>query len=193
METENKIIRLMLEEKKEFTIREISKKINADYKITYTAAQRLIKKNIILYKTVGRSSLCKLNYNYYGIEIYQAEEERKNKLLKNTNLNQLYKEVMTKVNTYFFIFLVFGSYAKHKQTKSSDIDLMFISNENGFENKIHNIMSLLPLKTHSFIFTEKEFKKMLDSKELNVVKEAVNNNIILYGTENYYRLLENAK
>ena len=83
---------------------------------------------------------------------------------------------------------MFGSYIKNKQTKSSDIDIMFISNENGFENKVLNILSLLPIKTHALVFTEKEFIRMKDSKEPNVVKEAIENNIILYGIENYYRL-----
>ena len=38
------------------------------------------------------------------------------------------------------------------------------------------------------MFTEEEFIRMKDSKKPNVVKEAMENNIILYGTENYYKL-----
>ena len=188
MKTEHKIVKLFIEENKPKTIREVAKQIKSDYKITHTAIQRLIAKKIILTETIGKSKLCRLNDSYYGLEIYKAENERKEILLKNKNINQLYKEVMNKLKTSSFIFLIFGSYVKNKQTKSSDMDIMFISNEKGFENKVSNILSLLPIKTHTLVFTEKEFIRMKDSKKLNVIKEVMENKIILYGIESYYRL-----
>ena len=188
MKTENKIIRLLIEEKRSKTIREISKEIKSDYRITHTAIQRLLNKRILLSESVGKSILCKLNDSYYGIEIYKAENERREELLKNKNLRQLYKELMEKTKTSFFIFLIFGSYAKGEQRISSDIDMIFVSNEKDFENKILNILSLLPLKTHALVFTEKEFIRMKDSKKSNVIQEVIEKNMILYGIENYYRL-----
>jgi len=186
MKTEIKIIKALIENKS-LTIREISKKINSDYKITHTAIKRLIEKKIISIETIGKGSLCKLNNNF-TFEIYKAEDERKEDLLKNKNIRQLYREISTRIKASFFIFLIFGSYAKKKQAKYSDIDLVFISNEENFEKTINNIVVILPLKTHILVFTEEEFIKMKDSKEKNVVKEAIENNIILYGIENYYKL-----
>lgn len=188
MKTKQKIIRLFIDDNKPKTIREIAKRINADYRITHTATQRLIAENIIKTKTVGKSSLCELNKSYYGNEIYDAEHERKNGILKNRNIRQLYKEVTSKIDTCLFVLLLFGSYAKRKQMGSSDIDLLFISNEKNFENKISDILSLLPLKTHALVFTEEEFIRMKDAKKANVVQEAIENNIILYGIEAFYRL-----
>ena len=188
METENKIIGLFIEEKSPKTIREISKKIKSDYKITHTATQRLLEKDILTSKRIGKSSLCELNNSYYGVEIYESENKRKDNLLKNKDLKQLFNEIMSKVKSSFFIFLIFGSYAKGKSTKSSDIDILFVSNESGFEEKISGILSLLPIKTHALVFTEEEFIRMKDSKKSNVVKEAIENNVILYAIENYYRL-----
>ena len=188
MKTELKIIKYFVENKKPKTIREIAKQIKADYRITYIAIQRLIEKNVINVQTVGKSSLCRLDEKYYGIRIYEAENERKENILKNKNINQLYKEIMSKVKTSSFILLLFGSYAKRKQTKSSDIDLLFISNESGFETRISDILSLLPLKTHAMAFTEEEFIRMKDSKKSNVIQEAIESNIILYGIEAYYRI-----
>jgi len=188
MKTNIKIIKALIEDKKPQTIRELSKRIKADYKITYLGVQQLIAKKIILFKKVGKSTSCNLNPSFYGPEIHQAEEERKENILRNKDLRQLYKEITDKVKTSFFILLLFGSYAKGNQTKSSDIDLMFISNEKGFDDKIHTFLSLLPLKTHSLTFTEKEFREMAESKKLSVVKEALENNIILYGIENFYKL-----
>lgn len=188
MKTENKIIKLFIREKNQMTIREIAKKIKADYRITHIATQRLIQKKIITTKTVGKSTLCSLNESYYGIEVYRAEDDAKKQLQKNKDVNQLCKEILTKVKTSFFVFLIFGSYARGSYTKNSDIDMLFISDEKSFEDKINSILSILPLKTHALVFTQKEFKSMLDSKQLNVVKEAVGSHIIIYGTENFYHL-----
>ena len=188
METELKIIKYFIENKKPTTIRGIAKKIRSDYKITHIATQRLIEKNILKVQTVGKSSLCRLDEKYYGLGIYEAENERRENILKHKNINQLYKEIMSKVKTSAFILLLFGSFAKRKQTKSSDIDLLFISNENLFESKISDILSLLPLKTHALVFTEEEFIRMKDSKKSNVIQEAIEINIILYGIEAYYKL-----
>ncbi len=188
MKTEEKIIKLFLEEKNPKTIREISKKIKSDYRITHTATQRLLNKKILLSKIIGKSILCELNNLYYGVEIYEAENKRRVILLKNKNIHQLYKEVLKKIDSGLFIFLIFGSYARNQYSKSSDIDLMFISNDRKFEDKISNILSLLPIKTHILVFTEEEFIRMKDSKKSNVIKEVIKNNIILYGIENYYRI-----
>jgi predicted nucleotidyltransferase len=188
MKTELKIIKYFIENKKQKTIREIAQQIKADYRITHTAVQRLIRKNILKVQTIGKSSLCSLNEKYFGANFYEAENERREDILKNKNIDQLYKEIMSKVKTGSFILLLFGSYAKRKQTKSSDIDLLFISNENNFESKISDILSLLPLKTHALVFTEEEFIRMKDSKKSNVVQETIESNIILYGIEAYYRL-----
>ncbi|EFK96339.1 protein containing Nucleotidyltransferase domain [sediment metagenome] len=188
METEKKIIKLFIEEKQPFTIREISKKIKSDYKITYTAVKRLLEKEILASKVIGKSILCELNNNYFGTMLYEVENDRKKSLLKNKNLKQLYQELMSKIDSSFFILVVFGSYAKNLNTKSSDIDFLFVSNEKDFEEKITNIFSLIPLKTHFLVLTQEDFIRMKDSKKSNVVKEIIKNNVILFGIENYYRL-----
>ncbi|MFH1682990.1 MAG: nucleotidyltransferase domain-containing protein [Candidatus Woesearchaeota archaeon] len=188
MKTELKIIRFFIGDKEPRTIREISKKIKADYRITYLAVQKLIDKKIILHKKVGTSLLCELNEEYYGFEIYQAEDERRKELFRNKNIQQISKEIASKAGTSMFILVLFGSYAKGRQSQSSDIDLIFISNEGGFENKIQTLLSLLPLKIHALFFTEEEFIRMKDAKKSNVIKEAIDNHIILYNIESYYHL-----
>ena len=188
MKTELKIIKYFIENKKPKTIREIAQQIKADYRITHIAVQRLIGKKVLTAQTVGKSTLCSLNEKYFGMDIYEAENERKEDILRNKNIDQLYKEIMSKVKTSSFILLLFGSYAKRKQTKSSDIDLLFISNESSFETRISDILSLLPLKIHALVFTEEEFIRMKDSKKSNVIQEAIESNIILYGIEAYYRI-----
>ncbi len=98
MKTENKIIALFIENKKPKTIREIAKNIHADYRITHTAAQRLLKKKIL-----------------FGEKVYTAEAQRKDNVLKKGQLQFAYKEIMTKVGTGLFVLLLFGSYAMKRK------------------------------------------------------------------------------
>lgn len=188
MKTELKIVKMFIEDKQPKTIREVSKKIGADYRITYFATQKLLEQKILVAQTVGKSTLCSLNESYYGIEIFEAESERKNAILKNGNVNQLYKELLSKIDTKLFVLLLFGSYAKKKQTKNSDIDLLFIANQKNFENVVLEVLSVIPIDVHPIIFSEAEFIRMKDAKKYNVVREAIDNNIILYGIESYYRI-----
>ncbi|HIH25839.1 nucleotidyltransferase domain-containing protein [Candidatus Woesearchaeota archaeon] len=187
MKTEIDIIRLFIGDKNPKTIREISKTLEKDYKIIHTAVQLLVNKKIIMAENIGSSTLCRLSNNY-GIEIHIAESERRENILKNKNIEQINKEINTKIKTSFYILLLFGSYAKNKQKIKSDIDLMFISNEKDFENKVSDIINLMPLKVHALTFTEEEFIRMKNNKELNIVKEGIENNIILYDIEGYYRI-----
>lgn len=188
MKTEGKIVISLIEDKNSKTIRELSKAIKADYRITHTAARKLIIKGIIKPRNAGKSILCELNNTYYGIEILNAENQRKEELLKNKNLNQLCKEIMARMKTSFFTLLIFGSYAKKTQTRNSDIDLMIITNEKNTEEEINSTLALIPLKTHCLTFTEEEFARMKNSAKPNVIHEAIKNNVIMYGTENYYRM-----
>lgn len=192
MKTENKIIKTMLKENHEFTIRGLSKKINSDYKITHTAVKKLFSKDILSRKKVGKSIVCNLNRWNPSKEVLFAEHERVNEILKNSNIKQLYKEIISKTKTSFFIMLLFGSFAKNNYNQNSDIDLLFISNEKDIENNIKGILRLIPLKTHPLVFNEKEIIKMYLSRESNVVKEAINNYILLYGTETFYNIMQNA-
>jgi len=188
MKTARKIVKLFLRETKQRTIRGIAGEIEADYRITHMAVQRLLASRILTVQTVGKSSLCQLNAMYYGPEIYEAEDERRQDILKNGSIRQLHKELAAKLKTGFYVLLLFGSYAKGTQTRASDIDLLFISNEKNFESKVSNILSLLPPPVHTLVFTEEEFVRMKDAKAPNVVQEAIAHRVILYGIEAYHRI-----
>ncbi|HLC65457.1 MAG TPA: nucleotidyltransferase domain-containing protein [Candidatus Nanoarchaeia archaeon] len=188
MITEIKVLTALREANRSMTIRQISKAIRSDYRITHTGVKRLAGKGALDITTVGKSSLCSINASHFGMELYIAEQERRNRLLRDRNISALFKEVMGKIGTRLFVFLIFGSYAKGSQKVSSDIDLMFIANEKGLEERVLQILSLLPLKCHPIIFTEEEFIRMRDSAKQNVIKEAISHNIILFGIESYYGL-----
>jgi len=55
MKTETKIVKFLIEEKKEPTIRELAKKIKSDYKIVHTAVSRLAEKGLVKKRSIGNS------------------------------------------------------------------------------------------------------------------------------------------
>ncbi|MBR9704292.1 nucleotidyltransferase domain-containing protein [Candidatus Pacearchaeota archaeon] len=192
METEKIIIKYLIENKKELTIRALANDIKKDYKIVNVATNRLIMKGILGKTNVGRSILISFNSKLTE-EILVVEYQRRNEILRNKNLNIINDIIRENLDTVNYILLLFGSYSMKKQNKNSDIDLMFIVNDEGakgekYEKKIGDIIDLFPKKVHPIVLNENEFRNMMDSKEKNVVKEVINNNIILHGIEAYYEL-----
>ncbi len=91
-----------------------------------------------------------------------------------------------------FILLLFGSNVKGNATKNSDIDLLLISNSEDAK-AIEEKLEILPLKIHLTPITYESFIGMLKTKERTVVSEALKKNIILFGIEDYYRIIKNVE
>ena len=141
--TKDKILKLLLSNKKEqFTIREISKRAEIDYKSVYIVIQDLIKNETINSKKAGQAVLCSINLKRFNSDIFRAEIIRKQDLLSsNKSIHVLYNNIENIKNT-FFILLLFGSYASGKQRKDSDFDLMLITNDEDINKKVKKEMSL---------------------------------------------------
>jgi len=190
--TKTEILKFLLSNKtKEFTIREISKQVSIDYKSVYLNVNDLIDNEAINSKRAGQSVLCSINQKGSDQDVFNAEFSRKTDLLKNKDFYVLYNRIK-EIKSPFFIMLVFGSYASKSSRKSSDIDIMIISDDGSLVRRINEILSTLPLKIHLVNFSSKEFLSMLKTTEFNVGKETFNNNILLFGIEDYYRLIQNA-
>lgn len=166
-----------------FTIRELSiiRKIN--YKSAYEVVKKLQKDGCINIVNKGNSSLCQFNKKFTKL-VYLAEKERVQDILNDSNIKIIYNELQ-KVKTQSIV-LLFGSYVKKNNSKTSDIDLLIISdNAKVIEEKI----SWIPKKIDITSINYNEFDNMLKSKEFTVVSEAVKNNIILQSIEDYYRFI----
>ncbi|MEM2121870.1 MAG: nucleotidyltransferase domain-containing protein [Candidatus Woesearchaeota archaeon] len=184
------IIRSFLEKQdEELNIRKISKYSKIDYKTTYNIIKDLEKEGIVITKVFGKTKKVMLKKISHPL-IFEAEFERRKNFLRNKDFLVLYKN-LSELN-FPFITLLFGSYVKGTTTKHSDIDLLIICEEKR-EEKIQEVLDLFPLNIHPTFVSFEDFIKMLKTKEFNVVLEAVKNNIILIGIEDYYRLLENVK
>jgi len=124
--------------------------------------------------------------------IFEAEFERRKDILRDKNFAVILGSFKRAIKSKLYVLLLFGSYAKRTQTKSSDIDLMFICPdglEDAFEKYINRTARSMPMPLHTLVFSESQFIEMVNAKESNVGHEALKNNVILYGIEQYYGLM----
>jgi len=188
MASDIKILKLLLDNKEEkFTIRKIAKALKINYRIAYETVTRLEKEKLIKLTRAGSSKICEFADNFDS-KVYEAEYSRQIDMFKKNKDFQILRNRLAELN-FPFIALLFGSYAKGKAGKHSDIDILAIGGE---EKKIKSAISLLPDKIHLTYVTYENFTRMAKSREFTVVSEAIKNNIILIGIEEYYRLLKNA-
>ena len=190
--TKTKIVALLLENKSEqMTIRAIAHSVGVDYKSVHITVNRLIDSGTINAKKAGQTILCSIREKAFSTDIFMAEYSRREKLLGNKDFYAL-QSYFNDIKEPFFTLLLFGSHALGKAKKGSDIDLMLISDNEEIRKKASKIVSQIPLEIHLSDFSSQEFLSMIKTTEFNVGKEAMNNNIILFGIEDYYRLIQNA-
>jgi predicted nucleotidyltransferase len=183
-----KILKALIDHgEEEMNINKLSKLAKIDYKNTYNIIKRLNAQGLVQLERFGQALKCTLNRKPHPL-IFEAEYERRERLLKNKDMKVLY----TKLNQLSFpaVTLLFGSYAKEQAGKGSDMDLIVIC-EKTRAKEVESILSLIPLNIHLTLLTWEEFLAMAKTREFNVVQEALKHNIVLTGIEDYYRVIEN--
>lgn len=175
-----------------FSINEISNLLNKPYPLIHRSIKILLEQNFLLRDNKKLISLnCKENHG----ELAYIESVRKREFLeKNNTFSLFFKECLKNIQTDFFIFLVFGSSV---EKNGRDIDLLLIFHENELEknNKvIKNISENFTLKVDiNAISIESAYEMLVKREEKNVLNELLNKHVILFGGENFYRILNNAR
>ncbi|PIO06112.1 hypothetical protein COT47_03475, partial [Candidatus Woesearchaeota archaeon CG08_land_8_20_14_0_20_43_7] len=177
---------------KTYSIRNLSRLIKTSYALTYGSVQSLIKKKLINMEKIGNSSICRLNLSADPREIAIASLIHSKKYLDKADFGYLIKEIQDKLIGRFYIMLLFGSHAKGKAGKDSDIDLLFaVEHSEDIEKTRKNIMSVISStkkKIDFDVITTEWLLKMFDEKD-SVGREALLASIVLRGAESYYGLV----
>ncbi len=182
------ILKLLIEHQdKTYSMRQIALQRKINYKSAYLNLKILAKEGAVHLQELGNTTLCSFNQTW-NASVFEVEYARLQEFLKNKNILILYNRLV-KINSQF-ILVLFGSYAKGHETKNSDIDLLLITDE---PKHIEREIRLIPLKIHMTHLTYEHFNTMLKSKEFTVVSEAIKKNILLFGAEDYYRMINNAR
>ena len=187
MSLKEQILKLLIENKRVWTILEISKRLKTDYKNTFQEINKLYP-DLINKEKKGNLNLIELKIST-NIKIIELERKRTAEFISTNHKIRLIHEDVERIDYPFFIVLIFGSNAKRKATEKSDIDLCIISDNKQKSKELVSLLHLLPQRIEIHQFTTEEFASMLKIKKNNIGKEIVKNNFILYGTENYYSLI----
>lgn len=181
------------------TILEISKKLKIGYRPAYNHITEMEKQGIIAVKKIGMSKQCLLNLENSRCRhlLEEADMIKQADLFKRKPiLEKLTKKLTDQFTGDIHSIVLFGSYAKGTETKTSDIDMLFIladlKNKNireGIERECGSLQYSHSTKISPLITDATEFKKMLNAKELNIGKETREYGIPLYGSEFFWRLI----
>jgi hypothetical protein len=177
---------------KKFSINQIAKQLGMKYPLVHRSIKLLIEEKYLL---KDEQDLIYLNYRANQTELVFIESLRKKDFLsKNKTFNLFLNDCLNNIQTDFFIVLLFGSSV---EKNGRDIDLLFIFNKEELElnEKIvrrigGNFTLNLDINTIPFESVYELFGKR---EQINVLNETINKHIILFGGENFYRMLKNAR
>jgi predicted nucleotidyltransferase len=157
--------------RKQFYLREISKRAKIPLKTTQNLTAILEENSILKSSIMGKNKYFKLNLENIKTKFFLLQSE----IYKTT----LFLEKCPTFKTFLKEFktndaiIVFGSFAKFIADKDSDVDLLIISKE---EQKLPTY--LLPYKVHEIKLSESSFIKSMEKREA-LIKEIEENHIIL--------------
>ena len=167
--------------KTKFYLRQISKLAKIPLKTCQNILVNLEKERILKSKIEGKNKYFSLNLENISTKSFLLKAE----IHKTDTFLEKYPEFKTflKSNNTNSVLIVFGSFAKLKANKDSDLDLFIISNK---EEKLP--FYLLPYKIHQNKLKEESFKKAIFEKE-TLIKEIEENHIILNNPSPYVNIM----
>ncbi|HVP16736.1 MAG TPA: nucleotidyltransferase domain-containing protein [candidate division Zixibacteria bacterium] len=178
-----------------FTVRQIARAIEQDYKISYVMTTRLAQQRYIIAEKRPPVTYCRLNLKGNSALLAYIEGIRANRFFaKKRDLEILVNELLAKIGSPFFTMVLFGSHVKGTASKRSDLDILFVIPDRKIEKDVSSAVGSLkhisPIGIHEIVLTSDEFIELLKQKTANVAWEAVDSRIVPYGAQVFFRMLE---
>ena len=166
---------------KQFYLREISKLTRIPLKTTHRLVSSLERDKILKSTVSGKNKYFKLNFGNPQTKLCLLEAE-----IYKTSIfigkYPLFKTFLKELNTGSLL-IVFGSFAKFKAEKDSDLDLLIVS-----KRKEDLPFHLLGYNLHKVELLEKDFIKAVENNE-TLIKEIAENHIILNDHSFYVNIM----
>lgn len=168
-----------------FTMHKLSKLTGIPYASFYRTVQQM--SDVLNTETIGKSKTICLKLKNLIVKAHltvSSDEERKDFLKRKPIIKKIASELSTSD-----IVILFGSYAKGKETEKSDIDMLIINKHGGKSLSFTKYEMLFKKKINPIFVTVKEFKQMLKDNKENVGKQALKNHVILNNPERFWELV----
>ncbi|MBU2634411.1 MAG: nucleotidyltransferase domain-containing protein [Nanoarchaeota archaeon] len=164
--------------KKEMHQRELAKQLKTSLTRIQSILKNLQKTNVIDHNIVGKNHIYFIKKNLTSKSfILNAENYKLAKILtKNPELEPIFQDIIKKCNSNLII--LFGSYAKEKQKKESDIDIYIETTNQKIKEETQKIYDSLSIKIGKF-----------NPNDL-LIKEIIKNHAIIKGSEEYYEKIK---
>ncbi|MBS3158916.1 nucleotidyltransferase domain-containing protein [Candidatus Woesearchaeota archaeon] len=191
---EQRIMEVLLPQPfKAYSVRQLSKLIKNSYALTHKSVNSLITRKMAAGNKVGNSIACRLSLAGSAQLLAATSLTYTNKYLSNAKFGFIIDEIKDKLSTSIYIMILFGSHAKKTAEKSSDVDVLFVvQNEKDIEKvrkDVRAILSSTAIKFEFEVITSEWLLKMFDERN-SVGREALEASIILHGAEQYYTLVK---
>ncbi|MEI6731277.1 MAG: hypothetical protein WCK90_01210 [archaeon] len=177
-----------------FSIRGVAEELKLAYPLIHRSMQSLLLGGFLLKDERG---LISLNYGGNHGELAYVESLRaKGALAGDKTIDLFVKDVLERLKEDFFVFLIFGSFVEKKDPR--DIDVLIILDDekkiNDTEKVLVNIAGNFTKKFEFQVISSKSAQEMLAKRDkINILNETLNKHILLFGAENYYRIIKNAR
>ncbi|MFA6888100.1 MAG: nucleotidyltransferase domain-containing protein [Candidatus Woesearchaeota archaeon] len=187
---ELEIISLYLSDyKREIHVREIARLLNANHRTIGLTVEKLKEKQVMNLKKIGKNNVYSLNIQNITTREYItcAESLQKIKILEK---HFFFKKLLTELSQIIETepIVLFGSYAKGKETKESDIDILLFKGETEIEAKIKSIAKQYNKSIQVQQATREQFETGIWEKDPLII-EIVNNHIILNNNQFFIGML----
>lgn len=174
----------------EISLHQISQHISLDYKTIRKTVQQLVAMGILKKETKGRGHFISFNLNHYDLKTYLSFASYINRMhffQRNPQLIYLLEEIK-KLNLQESSLILFGSTVIQANTKSSDLDLLFLTDSHNTAATVKSLLSNYNLKADLTVVSFDQYKKSLRERGFNLSNQVLEKHIILYQPEIYWAL-----
>ena len=176
---------------KKYNKRSVALKLNKDPSQIHKVITNLIKKE---YLTKDENNLLSLDYKKNINELCYIES-LKTKSFSDETIRFFVNQTINNIKEEYLILILFGSAMEKKNP--NDYDILAITKQDKTEFIEKTLQNTSDLTTKKFdltvISTDDVYEMASKREEKNVFNELLNKHLILYGYENFYYLLKNAR
>jgi len=160
--------------KRETYLRKVAKLLGESHSTVLRRLNTLVKENVLDYKREGRNKVFFMKNTLQSKNyVFNAERYKLIKLLKKyPKLNIIIEDILKQSSESLII--LFGSYAKFKAKKTSDIDIYIETRDKKIKERVEEINSEINVKIGLF------------NTQSLLIKEIIKNHILLKGDEAFY-------